>query len=119
MRARDWPCPFTGRPAEELHHPEGRDDEGEYFTMRFVVPVVRRIHVVEHQLWTIAGIGEGVAMDPLALQLRRDAQLLVRLGEHHARGIVVLPAETFLQLGLSLRAIADAVELRCEGRRES
>jgi hypothetical protein len=44
------------------------------------------------------------------LRLRRDAHLCVRLGEHHADGLVTLPAESVRQLGVSLHDIANQLE---------
>lgn len=106
MRARDWRCPFTGRPADHLHHPTGRDADGNYFDPSFVVPLVRAQHVAEHQVWERSGVGEREREDSTWLRLRRVALLLVRLADFHQNGTVTLPAASLGQLGTLLLDIA-------------
>lgn len=106
MRADDQQCVFLGRPADHLHHGTGRDADGDYLDPLLVVPLVARQHVVEHQGWNVAGIGDGVAGSNF-LRLRRIGYLLVRMGEHHGIGYVVLPASFVRQMGLMLHRVAD------------
>ena len=112
MRARDWPCPFLGRPADQLHHLTGRDADGRYFDPLLVVPVVGSQHVAEHVGWRAVGFGDGSTALPDVLRLRRVAHFLVRLGEHHGGGVVVLPAPSVRALGLVLHGVAESVERR-------
>jgi hypothetical protein len=110
MRASDYGCVFFGRTADELHHPTGRDADGLYLDPRFVVPLARRQHVVEHVAWSVAGVREGEDLKPNFLRLTRSGLLLVRLADHHGNGLVTLPALFVRELGLMHHRIAD--ELR-------
>ncbi len=71
MRTSDFRCVFLGRPADHLHHLTGRDPDGHYLDPPLWTPLVRRIHVVEHQGWRAAGIADGAVGDPNVLRLRR------------------------------------------------
>jgi hypothetical protein len=106
MRARDWPCPFSGRRADNGHHLSGRDADGRYLDPLLLLPLIRRQHHLEHQCWGWS-FADGVVVDPNFLRLRRTGHLLVRLGEHHHGGVVVLPAETVRELGLMLHRVAN------------
>jgi hypothetical protein len=106
MRAPDYRCVFLGQRADEFHHVSGRAVDGTYFDSDLVVPLCRRMHVVEHQVWRLAGIGEGVAMAVDALRLRRMGCLLVRLGDHAGDGVVTLPSVSVRELGNALSRIA-------------
>ena len=103
--AREQRCVFTGRPADEWHHVTGRDSLGRYLDPHLVIPLSRRQHVLEHQGWG-PDVADGVAGHPNVLRLGRMGRLLVRLGEFHVDGEVVLPAETVRQIGLTLNRIA-------------
>ncbi len=103
--AREYRCIFTGRRAENCHHPTCRDAAGNYLDALFVVPVVRRQHDREHQSMTWAGLDR--IADRNVARLRRTGHLLVRLGEHHGDRDVVIAAESLLQLGLMLHRVAD------------
>ncbi|HXA30957.1 MAG TPA: hypothetical protein VNV87_01765 [Acidimicrobiales bacterium] len=83
---------------------------GNYLDSRLIVPVVRRQHVVEHQGWNVAGIGDGTSSDPNALRLRRNAHLLIRLTDHHEDGSVPLPVLYFRELAFMLIRVADDME---------
>jgi hypothetical protein len=107
MRADSYRCVFhSERPADHLHHVTGRDADGDYLDPLLVVPLAHRQHVVEHQAWNVAGIGDGAAGSNV-LRLRRVGHLLVRMGEHHGIGFVVLPASFVRQMGLMLHRVAD------------
>jgi hypothetical protein len=108
MKARDWYCPFTGRPAEHLHHLTGCDAEGAYLDLLLVLPLLRRQHVIEHQCWS-EEFADGVDTDPNVLRLRRSGHLFIRLGEHHAGGVVVLPAIAVAEMGRMLNRVADRI----------
>ena len=103
--AREQRCVFTGRLADELHHGSGQDPLGRYLDPHLVIPLSRRQHVLEHQGWGTE-IADGVASHLNVLRLGRMGRLLVRLGEFHVDGEVVLPAETVRQIGLTLNRIA-------------
>jgi hypothetical protein len=107
-RAREWNCPFTGQPADALHHETGRDADGEYLDPELVLPLVRDQHVLEHQIWRMTGIGENLRADSNWLRCCRMGQQLVRLGKFHGDGTVTLPAAFVLQLGLFLLRMAAA-----------
>ena len=113
--AREWRCPFTGEPADELHHPTGRDADGEYLDRELGVPLVLDQHVIEHQVWDRTEIGEDVVANPTWLRLRRVGQLLVRLGEFHGEGSVTLPSPFVRQLGFLLLRVAVEVLLSKDG----
>jgi len=104
--ARDFECAFTGQPADELHHPTGRNAAGRYLDPDFVLPTVRRQHNLEHQSWG-PSYKETVVDDPDVLRLRRTGHLLIRLGEHRTGASVELPAAFAVALGLMLHQIAD------------
>ena len=109
--AREWRCPFTGEPADELHHPTGCDADGEYFDPDLVVPLLLDQHVTEHQVWDRTGIGESVRADSTWLRLRRVGQLLVRFAQFCRDGEVTLPSPFVRQLGLfMLRIATDVIE---------
>jgi hypothetical protein len=107
MRATDFACLFLGRPADHLHHPTGRDADGRYLDPNLVAPLSRSMHVGEHQGWRALGIGEGSRAAANVLRARRLAHLLVRMGEHHGIGVVVLPASMVREMGKVLHRIAD------------
>lgn len=108
-RASEWSCPFTGLRAGQLHHPTGKLD-GAYLDPKFVIPLVRRQHSLEHSCWRAAGICEDVHLQPNVLRLRRSGHLLVRLARHRVGGVVELPDFTALELGLLLLRVADECE---------
>ena len=108
--ARDWRCPFTGRRADEWHHLSGRGIDGAYLDVGLVIPLCRPEHVIEHQTWRVAGVDDGSDANPGPLRLRRTGLLLVRLGERHGDGRVVLPALTVRELGLAWNRLADSFE---------
>jgi hypothetical protein len=113
MRARDWKCAFTGRPADHLHHCFGRSSNGEYFFPLVCLPLVRRLHVVEHQLWGIDGIADGTDADAVLLCLRRLGRGFVHLGEHHGDDRTVeLPAAFVRESGRALQQLANVIEER-------
>ena len=87
----------------------GRSSEGEYFDPDLVIPLVVEMHQLEHQSWD-AAFADGVDGNPATLRLRRMAHLLVRLGEFHEHGVIVLPTPFIRQLGKSLHLIADEIE---------
>jgi hypothetical protein len=111
MRVTDWRSPFSGRRAEHGHHMSATDAAGSYLDPRLIMPITRVEHVRTHQSWPDA-YREGADGEPLLLRLRRIANELVRLGEHHADGVVTLPAVTVLELGRTLFDIAMQVEVR-------
>lgn len=104
--AREWKCPFTGEPADELHHPTGRDADDEYLDSELLIPLVLDQHVIEHQVWQRTAVGEKVRGNPTWLRLRRVGQFLVRLGEFHGEGTVTLPSPFVRQLGFLLLRVA-------------
>ena len=106
MHAGDLHCVFVGRVADEIHHVTGRGADGLYLDNPFVVPLVRRQHVVEHTSWRVVGIDEGAGLSPNILRLRRTGLHLVRLSEHHGDGVVMLPATFVRELGLMLHRVA-------------
>lgn len=93
MRPED---PFTGAAASDWHHVSGRGPDGHYFDPDLVVPLTRRQHVVEHQLWRAGGIDKAKGSIRV-IRHRRIATLLCRLGRKE--GNVTLPASFFLALG--------------------
>jgi hypothetical protein len=110
MRASDYPCPFFGRSAENFHHPTGPDAQGEYLDPLLKLPVSLPVHGTEHAGWRLAGIGEGSERSANVLRLRRLAHIFRRLGEHHGRGVVALPAPFLCQLAAVLLEIATDIE---------
>ena len=100
-------CIFTGRPADHFHHATGRGLDGRYLNADLVVPLVRRMHVVEHAALRRSGLDEATQLSPTVLRLRRAGHLLVRLGEHHGEGSVTLPAPSVRALGEMLNEVAD------------
>jgi hypothetical protein len=110
-RAADHRSPFSGRRAEHLHHMTGTDADGAYFDPRLLLPLTLTEHVRTHQSWGSAW-REGVNGNAEVLRLRRSSNELIRLGERHVGGVVVLPAETVLELGRMQRDIADHLEDR-------
>jgi hypothetical protein len=109
--AREWSCPFTGEPADQLHHPTGRGADGKYLDQELVVPFILDQHVIEHQAWDRTKIGEDIVANPNWLRLRRTGQLLVRLGEFHGEGTVSLPSPFVRQLGFLLLRVAAEILL--------
>lgn len=99
MRPED---PFTGQPAEEFHHVSGRGPDGHYLDPDLVVPLTRRQHVIEHQLWRAAGIDK-VKGSVRVVRLQRIANLVCRIGQ--GEGTITLPATFFLSLGRLLLEI--------------
>jgi hypothetical protein len=110
VNARQWQCVFLPRQADHSHHVTGRNVAGQYLDPELVVPVCQRQHVVEHQGWRIASIGEDSQLPDNLLRLRRTAHLLVRLAKHHEIGFVVLPASVVQALGRVLQRIADEMD---------
>jgi hypothetical protein len=109
--AREWRCPFTGEPADQLHHLTCRGADGKYLDPEFVVPLVVDQHVIEHQVSDRSGVGEDVRANPNWLRLRRTGLFLVRLGEFHGEGTVTLPSPFVRQLGLLLLRVAAEILL--------
>jgi hypothetical protein len=107
LRASDWFCPFEGIPADHCHHLTGIDLTGRYHDENLVMPLCAQQHRVEHQVWNMLGIGDGYHGSPNWLRLRRISAHLVRLGEHNRDGVVIWPAETAYQIGLTLGRIAE------------
>jgi hypothetical protein len=107
-KANDFECPFSGQPAEEFHHPTGRDCDGNYLDPTFVFALSKRQHNREHQSWDDA-FKEDVSDAPDRLRLRRVASLLIRLGQNWSGGVVELRAEFLVTLGLLLHRIADRI----------
>lgn len=107
MRAAEWRCIFTGRPADHLHHPTVRGLDGAYLDRDFVVPVVRCQHDREHQSMSWSGLDE--IAEPNRARLERTAHLLIRCGEFHQDGLVTIPSESVWQLGLMLRRISTEI----------
>ena len=105
-----------GEPADQLHHLTGCDADGEYLDDELVVPLVLDQHVIEHQIWDRTAVGEDVRADPTWLRLRRVAQFLVRLGEFHGEGTVILPSPFVRQLGFLLLRLAAEILLRMDGK---
>jgi len=103
-------CVFTGRAADHLHHATGRGPDGRYLDADLVVPLARRMHVVEHAALRRSGLDEVTRVSPTVLRLRRAGHLLVRLGEHHGEGSVTLPAPSVRALGRMLGEVADDIE---------
>lgn len=112
MRATHFSCPFTGRPAEQLHHTSGRDADGHYLDPDLVLPLSLVQHNCEHTGWNVAGFGDGARADPNVLRLRRNAHPLLRLADLHRDGLVIVPAFYVEQLAWMLLRIADALEAR-------
>lgn len=112
MRAKDWRCPFSDLPGDQLHHLSGRGAEGNYLFPDLVVPLVKTQHVLEHQAWRVAEVTDGRAGDPAVLFLMRSGLFMVRLADNHGDGVVTLPAFTLLELGRALMATAHTVEPR-------
>ena len=109
-KAADSRCVFLGRDADHYHHLSGRHADGHYLDPSLVIPLARRQHVVEHQGWRVAGIGEGMRTVDNVLRLCRIAHMLVRLGEHRGIGVVVLPATMVRELGKVLQRISKDLE---------
>ena len=107
--AEEWMCPFENDGAQQLHHQTGKDHRGVYFDRDLVVPLCIDHHVSEHQIWDRTGVGEQIVADQFWLRLRRAGQFLVRLGEYHGAGVVVLPAPYVRELGLLLIRLADEI----------
>jgi hypothetical protein len=108
-RATDYRCVFLGRLADEMHHVTGRDADGVYLDPALVVPLVRRQHVVEHTGWRVVEVDEGADRCPNFLRLTRTGLHLVRLGQHHGEGAVLLPAPFIRELGMMLQRVATDV----------
>jgi hypothetical protein len=96
------------------HHPTGRDANGDYLDPGLTVGLSRRQHVVEHQGWRVAGFGEGSKAADNVLRLRRLGHLLVRMGEHHGIGVVVLPASLVRTIGRVMQRIANDLDMETE-----
>ncbi len=109
-RAADYRCVFLGRPADHFHHTSGTDVDGVYLDPDLYLPVVRRLHVSGHQVWNLAGCGDGTDAAPNVLRLRRSGLDLVRLGEFHTGGDVELPALFVVELGRMLQRVAADLE---------
>lgn len=104
-------CPFTGRPADDNHHPTGRGPDGGYYDPTLTIPLVRAQHVAEHVAWRVLGLDVAAGQSSsLALRLHRLGALLRRLGDHHASGEVTFPAEFVGGLGALLFAAAEEVD---------
>lgn len=108
-RAGERRCPFSGKPADELHHVTGRV-RGRYADPDLVIPLTRSEHALEHTCWRAAGIGEGAHVEPVVVRLRRIGHLLVRLAEHHVGGVIELPDFTVRELGLLLLRVSDEID---------
>lgn len=102
MRTSDWPCVFSGLPADHLHHQSGRTINGDYLYPKLVVPLGAPHHVLEHQAWRRVGVGDGTAGDPAFLFLMRSGLFWVRLAEFHRYRQITLPAFTILEHGRAL-----------------
>jgi hypothetical protein len=109
-KASDHTCVFLGCSANHLHHPTGRTVSGEYLDPELTVPIAHREHVNEHTLWRAVDIGEKSTMPDNLLRLLRLGHFLVRVGEHHDIGAVVLPAWTVREIGKALNRIATDME---------
>ena len=108
-RAREWRDPFTGGPADELHHVTGRIG-GRYADPDFVVPLSRAEHAREHAAWRAAGIGEESDLPPEVLRLRRSSHLFVRLARCHPGGEIALPDFVLVHYGLFTARVSDEIE---------
>lgn len=100
-------CAFSGRAAEHGHHATGRGADGRYLDPDLVIPLTRRMHVVEHVALRRSGLDDPTTMSSALLRLRRAGHLFVRLGEHHGEGSVIIPARFVGSVGHMLVGVAD------------
>ncbi len=74
-------CAFCGRPADERHHFTARASfDGPYLDPGSTLPLCRRCHVTEGQLWREVGLDR--IAHPLVARASRTAWTLGRLAEH-------------------------------------
>ena len=81
MTARDLgPCAFCGRPGEEGHHYTARaTSDGPYVDPHSTLPLCRRCHHTEGQLWRDVGLD--VIDHPLVARVRRTTWTVGRLAD--------------------------------------
>ena len=109
-RASDHLCVFCGRGADHLHHPSGRDADGNYLDPDLVVPLTRVHHDLEHVALNGTLFGDASPHSPDVLRLRRTAHLLLRLVDHIGTETIPLPMSFVGELALMLHRIARDLE---------
>lgn len=109
-KASDFLCVFVGRCADHLHHPTGRDAEGNYLDRDLLIPLARGQHDLEHVALNGTLFGDRSDLPPNVLRLRRTAHILLRLVDHHCTETVSLPVSFIGELALMLHRIARDLE---------